>query len=411
MDKQHHFNKHRRFHAQSAASAEDCLKRLLKLDIFGYRNMDWIPEGERLPITHEMIEAFIENRCSDVERELVQSAMEVDPHLKAHIEDMYLVRAETLAFAAVSQPLSSATENRTNVFLRLSRLLVASSLTAVLLLVVILTFRPGAEPQVTRGETPPPITSTPTPPHPSTDRKDIEPKENLPDQASSRFASRREPKPKDVGSKRTQRSLEAKAEKPAGVKAGTGIEAALPPEVVALASAHTASGELTMSGAAGTLIAPLATAVVSPQPSLKWSPFSGAAKYAVRVKDDADLLVASVETSETYWRVSPKLQHGKAYTWSVQVLGEDGSPGDTLDGEHSASFLVLSRDKLRAFESIRRTEKPTGASLVELNIRFGLCDHALDEIRRLLPKADQATQAKLLKLQAIVTKRGQIQKK
>jgi hypothetical protein len=132
----------------------------------------------------------------------------------------------------------------------------------------------------------------------------------------------------------------------------------------------------TEAGAAFGPRSPVATAVESTEPSLRWAGLDGARGYVVTIVDDQLKPVAeSPHVAGTEWRPSAPLARGHVYTWQVRALMAGGPRTAPTPPEPEARFFVLGDQDAAAVASLRARAGDSRLAGI-LFAQYGLLDEA-----------------------------------
>jgi hypothetical protein len=141
------------------------------------------------------------------------------------------------------------------------------------------------------------------------------------------------------------------------------------------------------------LVAPVATAVASDQPVLRWRPF-GDGQYMISIYDARYQKVAqSPSLRQTEWRPDHPLPRGSIYTWQVMADSKHGPLRDPVPPEPEARFEVLQQSEADQLEKAQREHPGSHLLLGILYAQAGALDDSERELTALLaanPHSDVA---------------------
>ncbi len=121
---------------------------------------------------------------------------------------------------------------------------------------------------------------------------------------------------------------------------------------------------------------PVATAVESTEPELRWAGLDGARGYVVTIVDEKLRPVAeSPHVMATEWRPAAPLARGRVYTWQVRALMTGGSHLAPAPPQPEARFFVLGEQDAAAVASLRARAGDSRLAGILL-AQFGLLDDA-----------------------------------
>ena len=174
-------------------------------------------------------------------------------------------------------------------------------------------------------------------------------------------------------------------------------EVAPPPAVVRLLAV---TGSL-RGGAADdlpiALVGPVATAVMTDRPTLRWQPLPGTASYTVTISDRGKEVATSPPLAQTEWAVPDPLPRGVTYTWQVMALKDGSKILSPAPPAPEAQFRVLEKEKAEELAVVREQYAGTHSLLGSLYTQAGLLDDAEREFQALvLANPDSPVARKLL---------------
>ncbi len=146
------------------------------------------------------------------------------------------------------------------------------------------------------------------------------------------------------------------------------------------------------------LSAPVLTAVRETKPTFRFAPIEGAEKYVVRVYE-SNSLVAELLTSRTSVVMTGELMRGTEYRWTLTAISFDEREITvSTAGKYAAGFRVLSDSEQQ--ELNRQLAEASGSILDEIKIlaEFGLVDDAIAACDRLIAGDPSSRLARDIKL-------------
>ena len=363
-------------------------------------------EPEPLPVSHEMLSAYVDGELDEVDREIVESAVEIEPVLAAELRELYALRSEMAQLTPKSAPVEAGKPSLLQAVLaRLRSPSVwapAGGLLAIVIVAAGVLSRPREAapttvamvdhhstdlgPPTRRAVQPtPPTLTKPTTQSAPTSRGQISrppapsspPKSTEPDHPTQTVVA------SNLKAHPTHEGL------PAGY---AGV--AFPDDVRQFTSMGGSANETATLGDSptGRLVGPIATVIRSKRPTLRWTSF-GADSYMVRLTDETtgDSVPGPDSATGLSWSPSADLKPGHVYSWSVQGI-EAGTPTETLNrsGKLPARFKVLSESGARKLRTaMKRAGKDAalqGGAMAEL----GLFEEAEPILRKARGKAKGA---------------------
>jgi hypothetical protein len=142
------------------------------------------------------------------------------------------------------------------------------------------------------------------------------------------------------------------------------------------------------------LVAPVATAVASDQPVLRWRPFGDFGQYVISIYDARYQKVAqSPSLRQTEWRPDHPLPRGSIYTWQVMADSKHGPLRAPVPPEPEARFEVLPQSEADQLEKAQRERPGSHLLLGILYAQAGALDDSERELTALLaanPHSDVA---------------------
>lgn len=303
--------------------------------------------AESEPIDYDTLEAYVDDRLDEADREIVDTRLADDPGLRAEVGDLRALRAVLPAAPPVVVPIEARRRAPAN-----ARRLWHVSATFAAAASVVLLLGVGAAwwVRATFGVAPVDRPSAggaaprPVPPSSAPAAPPAEP---------ARAASAAAPTTVRDGDRVVSLTADRRV---------TGLES-LEPTLRARVEAMLASGRLPPSPAhlqtpAGQLLgapqtdrsaaasfgvrAPVGIAVREARPSFLWTPASGATSYHVRVVDESLEVVAESEpVSGATWRPRTPLPRGRVLQWQVEAVTSSGNLLAPVPPAPEARFRVL----------------------------------------------------------------------
>jgi anti-sigma factor RsiW len=337
---------------------------------------------EAMPLTDEQIDAYVDGTLDDVDREIVETHLADDAALRAEVDALRALRAALAADAGPAAPPASArvvpfapppgaataverlpagTRRRWTLPLGLA----AAAVIAFGIWRAAQTRPDGSSQAQGGGPSTPPVSA---PPNGSSSGAP-------PTLAVS------------IGDRQRQVGLTADGR----LVGGEGV----PPDVAARVVAMLRDRRLPASrlgagiaSGAGVLMSPdrsatafrpqnpVATAVLSPTPTLHWTSLRGARGYRVRIVDDRLQTIAESPTlTALTWRPRTPLPAGRVLSWQVEADTPEGPRTTPAPPLPEARFLVLPpEDAARAEAALRAT--PSDLAAVTIAVEAGLYQEA-----------------------------------
>jgi putative zinc finger protein len=147
------------------------------------------------------------------------------------------------------------------------------------------------------------------------------------------------------------------------------------------------AGVLMGGGSAGmtfALIGPIGTVVKTDRPTFRWRAFSGATSYVVTVYDsNFNKVGSSGQQPGTEWTMPQKLERGGLYSWQVAAITEGKEVLSPTPPAPDAKFKVLEPSRMRELERAGQAFVSSHLVLGILYERAGLLDDAEREFNTL----------------------------
>ena len=161
------------------------------------------------------------------------------------------------------------------------------------------------------------------------------------------------------------------------------------PRIVALDESRPKGppGGVRLRAGAITGLRPFHTVTLAERTTLRFTPVSGASKYAVEIEDDSGRRIFAVESTTPEVVVPVRvLEPGTSYYWTVRTLDKFGGAA-----RGTSEFRTLSADEAQVRQALRRalTADDSGSNLAllaEIDRRLGLDQEALDGFRAALAR-------------------------
>jgi hypothetical protein len=132
------------------------------------------------------------------------------------------------------------------------------------------------------------------------------------------------------------------------------------------------------------LIGPIGTVVKSDKPTFRWNALNGATSYAITVYDpNFNKVTASEQQPGTEWTPSQPLERGGLYSWQVTAVREGKEIMSPTPPAPDAKFKVLETSTASELERAKRTYAQSHLVLGILYERAGLIDDAEREFKSL----------------------------
>lgn len=133
------------------------------------------------------------------------------------------------------------------------------------------------------------------------------------------------------------------------------------------------------------ILVPVGTAVQTDRPTFRWQPLNGATSYKVTVFDaDFNAVAKSEDLTTTEWTPSQPLPRGEVYQWQVTALKDGKEVASPTAPAPEAKFKVLEQNKAEAIEQIKRKHSNSHLTLGVLYAQAGMLDDAEREFQALL---------------------------
>ncbi len=139
------------------------------------------------------------------------------------------------------------------------------------------------------------------------------------------------------------------------------------------------------------LLEPVAKVIESNQPDFRWQPLAGAASYTVTVYDaDFNRMMTSPLLTGTEWRPPQTLPRGAIYSWQVKAMKDGREVVVPEPPAPEAKFMVLEQAKAEELARARRQFTGSHLTLGLLYAQAGIQDKAAQELQALVD-ANQAS--------------------
>jgi hypothetical protein len=151
------------------------------------------------------------------------------------------------------------------------------------------------------------------------------------------------------------------------------------------------------TGVAFALRGPVGTVIQSDRPTLRWSPLPGATNYTVAVYDSSFHPVArSQPLSGTEWTIPDALDRGRIYSWQVTAIRDGKEFQSPTTPAPEARFKVLEQAAAQELEKARQSYANSHLILGILYARAGLLDEAETEFQALAADNPESGSARKL---------------
>jgi hypothetical protein len=308
------------------------------------------------PLAFDEIAAYVDGQLDDVDREIFESRLEMNPALRAEVDDLMAMRA---AMAAQPAPVRRRASSSSMVW-ALGALAAAASLTVAVVWVA----RTRQQQASAVNEQTTATSSTPAPL-----------KFSLQDASG--------PIGVDPAGTLTVPNLPESEKQDAISALQTGrLPATALPQDLRRAGPLTLMGgdshPATTTGSAGFgVIAPVATLVREARPVVQWQPLSRARGYKVAIYTDRlERVAASGELTDTTWTPDVDLKPDTTYQWQVTALTPNGPTLTPAPPQPEARFRLIAADRRQALD---RQLSEAGSSNLLRGLAFtraGLLDEA-----------------------------------
>jgi len=139
------------------------------------------------------------------------------------------------------------------------------------------------------------------------------------------------------------------------------------------------------------LLEPIAKVIESNQPDFRWQPLAGATNYTITVYDaDFNRVTTSPLLTGTEWRPSQPLPRGAIYSWQVKAMKDGREIVVPEPPAPEAKFKVLEQAKAEELARARRQFADSHLTLGLLYAQAGMLDESERELRMLVD-ANQAS--------------------
>ncbi|HEV8484718.1 MAG TPA: zf-HC2 domain-containing protein [Blastocatellia bacterium] len=138
-------------------------------------------------------------------------------------------------------------------------------------------------------------------------------------------------------------------------------------------------------GVSFALLSPVGTVVQTDRPTFRWRPLSGATSYAVNVYDSSLKNVATVDRlSATQWTAARSLKRDEVYTWQVTALKDGVEISSPVPPAPEAKFKVLEQTRAEEVNLAKKSYPNSHLILGAVYKKAGLLDDAEREFKGLL---------------------------
>jgi hypothetical protein len=132
------------------------------------------------------------------------------------------------------------------------------------------------------------------------------------------------------------------------------------------------------------LVGPIGTVVKSDKPTFRWNALSGATSYVITIYDpNFNKVAASEQQPGTEWTPAQPLERGGLYSWQVTAIREGKEILSPTPPAPDAKFKVLETSTVTELEHAKRTYAQSHLVLGFLYERAGLIDDAEREFKTL----------------------------
>jgi len=134
-----------------------------------------------------------------------------------------------------------------------------------------------------------------------------------------------------------------------------------------------------------TLLGPVGKVVETDRPTFYWKPFAGATSYTVGVYDSSFNEVAkSGAITKTEWTMTHSLERGRIYFWQVAAIKDGEEIKSPRPPPQLMRFKVLEREKAESLEQAKRTSGDSHLVLGTLYAQAGMLEEAQREFKSLV---------------------------
>ncbi len=130
------------------------------------------------------------------------------------------------------------------------------------------------------------------------------------------------------------------------------------------------------------LLTPVGTFVEDERPTFRWRPLAGASSYEITVFDaELNEVAASPALSGTDWKSSAQLERGKVYLWQVAATTDGEQVVAPVPPAPEAKFEVLDLAHAKELEQLKREQPNAHLILGRAYAKAGVLDAAEKEFR------------------------------
>jgi anti-sigma factor RsiW len=148
-------------------------------------------------------------------------------------------------------------------------------------------------------------------------------------------------------------------------------------------------------GVAFPLVSPVGVILSTDRPTLRWRPLNGATSYTVTIFDASFNVVVTGQPAQTNtWTVPRRLERGRVYSWQVAAVKDGKEVISPTVPAPAAHFKILDRQKAAELERLEATHTNSHLARGALYAQAGLLDDAEREFRALLKQNPQSPVAK-----------------
>jgi anti-sigma factor RsiW len=146
-----------------------------------------------------------------------------------------------------------------------------------------------------------------------------------------------------------------------------------------------------------TLKSPIGTAIKEVRPTLRWIPLEGATGYIVSIfNSKLQQIVRTNPLNSTELVLPEPLTYGEVYRWQVTAIRGNEEITSPLPTAPEAKFKLLGKDKIERLTSLKRRYPKSHLALAIAYTQEGLLDDAETELRALLKRNPKSEVAKKL---------------
>jgi len=130
---------------------------------------------------------------------------------------------------------------------------------------------------------------------------------------------------------------------------------------------------------------PVATAVESATPTLRWNAVEGAENYTVAIYDTGSKKVlTSGPVLKHSWKASSALERGRTYSWQVRAIKDGREILMPPPAAPDAKFRIIEQNKLHEIQLARKSHANSYLVLGVVYAEAGMLDESERELQKLV---------------------------